>query len=318
MFKPFDQNKIEAYLMDKLNPNEKIAFEELLEQDPILQSEFQLQQEILRAIQSQRKHELKARLGQLSVPSSPKASLGRALILGTMLLLGSSAYWVYTQWYLQEPNPQTVPSLVQTSPSHELMPEPPPNSETAILAEPLMEEAVTEKEVVEKVAVQETLQALSHEYPKSAKSIKSKKLAVNPKPVIIERNINDPEKADAKAGTIRTAFKTELVLDDPEEQELVKGIFDGSNKPNLEDIAQKNQNRLRYQYYNNELFLYNSNSAGRTFRIKQNEEERVYLYYNENYYLLHEPQIQSKDLKPIQDISLIRQLDQIRIQIYGN
>ena len=66
----FYTDKIEAYLLNKLDLEDKIAFRQVFEKDPILKSELQFQEQIIEAIQTNRKMELKARLDAIQIPQS--------------------------------------------------------------------------------------------------------------------------------------------------------------------------------------------------------------------------------------------------------
>lgn len=88
---------IDAYLRNDLSAGQKVDFEELLRQDPLLYNEFALQQDIVSNLQNHRKSQLKARLNQVDVSSPAQlGSVGTAAIwlagASLVCLLGWFAY----------------------------------------------------------------------------------------------------------------------------------------------------------------------------------------------------------------------------------
>ncbi|OJJ20140.1 hypothetical protein BKI52_16850 [marine bacterium AO1-C] len=86
MNKYFYSDKIEAYILNNLPESERIAFEELIEQDPILKSELALQKETIGSLQEQRKAQLKQRLNNIKV-EPVSYSLSRITLLESALLV---------------------------------------------------------------------------------------------------------------------------------------------------------------------------------------------------------------------------------------
>jgi hypothetical protein len=82
---PYYTEKIEAYLRNELNESEKAHFEQLLRQDPLLYSEFKLQQEIIGSIHAHRKQQLKQRLERIDVSDLMKTSPNPAALAGFFL-----------------------------------------------------------------------------------------------------------------------------------------------------------------------------------------------------------------------------------------
>ncbi len=82
---PYYNERIEAYLRDQLSAEDKVDFEQSLQQDPLLQNEFLLQKDIMGSIQSYRKAELKQRLQQIDVSNLTNSGAG---------LAGSAGWWI--------------------------------------------------------------------------------------------------------------------------------------------------------------------------------------------------------------------------------
>src|SRR5690554_3989747 len=90
--------QIEQYLEGTMSGAELETFERLLDNDPALQSEFQLQQDIISAIKETRKAELKARLDNVNVSAYNGGISGAKIILAGALTaaIGLGIYF-YTQ-----------------------------------------------------------------------------------------------------------------------------------------------------------------------------------------------------------------------------
>ena len=84
--------KLEAYLRNELSESEKAEFEQMLQQDPLLQNELILQQDIISSIRDYRKNELKQRLNRIDVSNTTKGNLGNftmgGFILGGLAIVG--------------------------------------------------------------------------------------------------------------------------------------------------------------------------------------------------------------------------------------
>lgn len=100
MNKYFYSDKIEAYILNDLSESEKIAFEELIEKDPILKNELILQQETIGSLQNQRKAQLKQRLNNIQV-EPVSYSLSRITLLESALLVSivATTITLFTLFY---------------------------------------------------------------------------------------------------------------------------------------------------------------------------------------------------------------------------
>lgn len=86
----------DRYLKGQLSESERLAFEEKMQQDPLLANEMSLQQEIYQALSETRKLALKHRLNQVSIHHSPWApwiGLKTAAVVGTLFLAGAGYYY---------------------------------------------------------------------------------------------------------------------------------------------------------------------------------------------------------------------------------
>jgi hypothetical protein len=63
----YNPENIEAYITNKMSAGEKYLFENELAKDPLLQNEIDLQKDIVEALKSNRKAQLKDRLNNIEV-----------------------------------------------------------------------------------------------------------------------------------------------------------------------------------------------------------------------------------------------------------
>ncbi|MDX2302486.1 MAG: hypothetical protein NW226_06775 [Microscillaceae bacterium] len=316
MDKEIYTEQIEAYLLNKLDAEDKIAFRQLIEKDPILKNELQFQEEIIEAIRLNRKLELKARLNAIQVNQSPLSQLSRITWIGTAtlamgLLLGvvilRADLFEISSSDIQNPpkakinlKQKQAPSVSElsqkdnttASTSPELSSDHPTNTATNSLDQALDQENLDTSISSVPVAKQELISQDTYTY---------------------DLKINKPRRFMSKVDNILGAQK-EIYAIDPEDEEGVKGIFDGTNEANLEEIAHRNQ--LSYQYYNEELFLYNYQGSYKIIRIYIKEEERHFLYYQNQYYELNTNQVEKKELRAISNSDLIELLNLARAKFY--
>ncbi len=80
-------NLIETYMEDVLTEAEKLEFEQQLANNPELRAELQLQTDIIEAIKTTRRQDLKQKLNRVGVPPSGMAYISPRLIIGVGLAL---------------------------------------------------------------------------------------------------------------------------------------------------------------------------------------------------------------------------------------
>lgn len=299
MNKDFYSEKIDAYLKDELTFKDKAVFEQMVEQDPILKSDLKLQQEIIEAICHHRKADLKLRLSNLNVDltGSVLNPLAKPIVIGSMIVAGLISTVVFFN------SPQNT-GLKENASALQIEGK---TEENALLK--LNEEAGNEQEEKEVVSENTTSNTEVRVNPQN-KENNRQNLALEQLRARMNKNPDENNKARAISDVRKNnSFKTDRKEND-------KGIFDGKNEASLESISAKN--KLSYQYYNNELFLYNNTSKGQEIRLKEGEIQKIYLYYEKNYYELNENQIEKVELRPITNSELINKLEKARKEIYGD
>jgi len=86
----FYSEKIDAFLKNELTERDKQIFEQMIEQDPVLKSEFVIQKEIFDALYLRRKLELKQRLNRVEVDELPfYYSFPKTGLVGSLAIAGA-------------------------------------------------------------------------------------------------------------------------------------------------------------------------------------------------------------------------------------
>src|SRR5688500_16899705 len=91
-----DFELLDDYLTNRLNPADKAYVENRLKQDPDLQREYTIQQNIAEGLRTARKAELKAMLNAVPIPAGGGASLVTKLVgAGTVALIIGVGIYLY-------------------------------------------------------------------------------------------------------------------------------------------------------------------------------------------------------------------------------
>src|SRR5687768_16764423 len=92
-----DFEMLDDYLANRLGEQEKSAFEQKLNTDPDLKSEYELQQQLINGIKKARVAELKAMMGKIPVPagSSTGTAIGAKIALWAAVVgvVGTGLYF---------------------------------------------------------------------------------------------------------------------------------------------------------------------------------------------------------------------------------
>ncbi|NJO00832.1 MAG: hypothetical protein HC880_03285 [Bacteroidia bacterium] len=271
MNKDFDVNHIEAYLLDKLSREDKIAFQQLIEKDPILKHEIQFQHEIIEAICLQRKMELKDRLTKLDIQPASYSYWSRLALFGSAMVVLWVGTWLV--WPETDSSTEPMPRISLVDPRGILQ-----LSEPPILAMPksingAMKSAPRSIQLVQKPKVKGDYNSSSEtlSLQSSARQLHQAEETTNAD----ESPVDNKQIYATKLENIRSAKKPDLALPmSAKEEDAVKGLVDGSQEINLEDLAAKN--KPSYQYINGDLFLYNHVSQGEVLDLEINGQEKSF------------------------------------------
>lgn len=271
---------IEAYLRNDLSVEQKVDFEELVRQDPLLYNEFVLQQDIVSGLQNHRKEQLKSRLNQVEV-SSP-AQLGGVGAVGVWLagatLAGLLGWFAYTGFH-DTKNASPEISVVQAVPEQAEASAPEP------VRDANMEEAAGNTS--EKVKAPKARKKIS--IPRKAKTSKSVKTTVAAgEAAQILPDSDVPETPTEK-------MDSDVSLQKPPVASY-NGKTEAQNRLNVVDNT-NNRLKLHYYYQNGRIALLGF-ERGYTF-LNVPAENTTYLFYEDNFYKLNLNQSRPAPIKDV-------------------
>ncbi len=274
---------IDAYLAGRMSERAKAAFEGTLQKDPLLQSEFQLQQGIVEGIKDFRKAELKEMLNNVEVGgafSTFKIAAG----IGALLIGGLSFY------YFNVDNAEQIGALPTPINIEEATPTASKKSTVLIEEiEPVVEanSEIANDEVV--VAAKKT---------KTVKS-KAKEVRVVQLPYVIEdfsddENLQLSEQLTLPDNNLNTTYETIVAKTD------VNQITDSKYS-------------FHYQFVNNKLFLYGDfDKKYEILELNSPNGISIYMFYDGYFYGIVQQKKKITPLTKIEDSDLINDLMTIK------
>jgi hypothetical protein len=279
-----DLELVDQYLGNRLNAQERSAFEKRLETDAALRNEFSLQQKIIDNIRKTRVAELKKLLNDIPVSSIPAEGTSLAAKIGLLViataLVGSGLYL-----YLNQPQGTVVkPAETETV-----------DNDTPSIAEPEKTEETKPEVLVEE-----------EESSKQNNVVKSPATAPVVKEPLVQEEPVKPATLDVFDPTEESAKTDELDAASKGKETAVPSIL-------VETLTDKRYN-FHYQFKDNKLYLYGSfeKDLYEIMEFFSDNKHTMFLYYKENYYLLNEEDEKVKALAPIKDTTLLQKLKDYR------
>jgi hypothetical protein len=285
-----DFELLDDYLAGRLNPTERQAFENKLNTDPDLKGEFQLQQQLVEGVKKARVMELKAMMNNVPVPAlhgTETATMVSKIALWTavagIVATGVLFYLKSDDNTSSEKNGVATPSGQQEEVTSE---EPTVNSESQNDQTP--EEAPV---VSEEKATDESKPV------KSAPAPKKKSESVSNEPAI---DVYDPTQESEDLSLELEEGKTPTLSKTPS----IAVEVDSENK----------KYDFHYQFKDNKLTLFGpfEKNVYEILEFFNQEKRTMFLYYQDNFYLLKDDSERMKPLGVIQDPALIKKLREYR------
>jgi hypothetical protein len=274
------EDLLDNYLTNKLQPEARQAFEKQLEADPSLRDEVALQQKIAESLKTVRKAELKAMLN--AVPIAPVNPLGTSVLLkyaaGALLTLsaGTGLYYYFSS---------ADPSVYEVKLSSDILSETHP-------------ELSVEKQVPPDETTNSEGESHSALKEKTSNSVGQPAVETPQDP---KASVYDPFKEEKEENEVKnevdlsfgTDSKTPLVLE-------------------VETYQHKEFTR-HYQLNNGKLILYGTfhKDLFAIIEFIHEDQRTAYLYYNSSYYGLNK-KADISPLIPVADQQLIRKLEEVR------
>jgi hypothetical protein len=299
-----DFELLDDYLTNRMSEQDRSAFEQKLQADPDLQNEFALQKRLLKGIKDARVAELKSMLNKVPVSGSGPETLVSKIALGTMLtlLVAAAAYWYFNRDQIHLAQPQ-APAKERSIEEKPVTPKPEPE----IKAEKKKER----KKPVETQTVEtdknQTSAGTEHSKPSLAKK---------PAPLSAPKEKTTEGQSPAKEPVLDVL---DPAVEESEQDAVIKKEHQEAFTPNsssllVETDTENSRYTFHYQFNDGKLFLYGpfEENLYEIMEFLIDEKRIVFLYYKDNYYLLHESDHKMIPLSPITDSSLLKKLKEYR------
>lgn len=279
------QNLFDKYFRGGMEPAEQAEFEIQLHNDPLMQGEFELQKDIVDAIKESRRNEIKGRLDQLQVGGGQPFSfmnVAASVTLATVISVGSYLY--FEDKAANDFSKFDLTSYVELA----------EKTEKNI---PAMPEALVEREATEQIIVKEQTPQVVRE-----ESIVEEVTPAN----ITPPQIFIPEAPD-DLGEVKELEVEDDLANNTKGFDNVKN----SDVPSFEIENVAKAEMFHYQFYDGKLYLY-GDFDGAPYNIiefKADGKRKVFLNYNDAFYLLNLKQKETTPLTAIKDQTLIKELE---------
>lgn len=286
-----DFELLDEYVSNRLNGQEKTAFEQKLQADAALNKEYLFQKKITEGLRSARTAELKNILNNVPLSSIPSEGMSLTAQVGIWVLVaglvGTGFYFFFNQ---DEASLAKQPITQESTQQPEVQPS-----------------AAEEPKADDKTDVADSPAPTSEEQTKTTSSKAAK-------PVVAEKQTQKTEEA--------TTEKPALDVFDPsEDQEAsTKAVTEGSKgsvsrTPSIIVETQLDKKyTFHYQFKESKLFLYGSfeKNLYEIMEFFADNKRTMFLYYKDNYYLLNEENEKVRALTPIADGELLKKLRDYR------
>ncbi len=272
-----DLELLDDYISNRLRGADKTAFEERLQQDPDLKSEYTIQQQIAAGIRQARAAELKQMLNNIPVPPISGAGFSTAKVAGLAIvaLLGLSLIY-----YTTRQTPESIPADLEQPASAT------PENQPAEQNEPAIEEAETAEPVAEEKPSTPTESKAS---APATKPDAQKRIDVFDPSNETEAASDEPIPGAESADDESTVLRNDLAV-----------VTDGTNK----------KYKFHYQVLSDKVVLYGTfeKNLYQILEFISGEKRTIFLYYKEAYYLLDPSGSRINPLTPVTDPALLKKL----------
>lgn len=277
---------LDDYLANRLDEQQKSAFEQKLNSDSALRNEYQVQQQLITSIKKMRAAELKAMMSNIPVPSgaSTGTTIGTKIALwtGVAAIIATGVYF-----YLSDEQTEHLPADTTVPQTEEPVPS-------------VTGEQITEKDEEPSESSQEP--ASTEQKPSGTpKAIKKDSHAA-------------PVASDPKIEVFDPSDEADPVSS--ESEELAKNDVKVKEAPSIDveiDSHNKKYN-FHYQFREGRLLLYGpfEKNLYEILEFFNDNKRTIFLFYKDQYYHLNEDNGKLKPLSPITDQVLIKKLREYR------
>jgi hypothetical protein len=281
-----DLEMLDDYLANRLDEQGRSAFEQKLNSDPQLKNEYILQQQFINGIKKARVAELKAMMNEIPVPTgtSTATAVGAKAALW-VVVAGIVATGLYL--YLKD-NSDTA------TPRDTVITEDSVNDSPATIKQPEVFPKDESPEVSQEPSSTEQKPA---DAPKAVKG-NDEEGAISNEPKI---DVFDPTQ-EADEESVSEGIRNNVLM---EKQ---------SSSLEVEIDSQNKKYNFHYQFKDGRLMLFGpfEKNLYEIMEFFNDEKRTIFLYYNEDYYLLKEDSNKLRPLNSIQDPALVKKLKEYR------
>ncbi|MEJ1241597.1 hypothetical protein WBG78_25845 [Chryseolinea sp. T2] len=288
---------LDDYLRNKLSAQDKSAFEELLKNEPGLQKELRVQQQVVNSLRNARAAELKRMLNNVPITAAPAETTGSSMIAKVaawMVVAGLVGGGLYVYFQSEDEPAQNI-----SADSPALSPAAVPSDKPGTSEDNKIQPPVSQSDVTNESEETAKLEAEKGANGQSAKATDSVAPAA--------RNVFEPtEESRPNASESSAASDSN------------KGVAGVVSTPSIAIEAGINGNNgkynFHYQFKDNKLYLYGvfEKNLYELMEFFSNNKRTLFLYYKDKYYLLDEDDSKIKRLSPISDPALVKKLKDYR------
>lgn len=327
---------IDAHLTGQLSPEESTQLMQLLEQDPSLKEEFNLQRDMVNAIREQRRMQLKSRLDNIELGTGSGYTLPSAgalkMVAGAALLvlLGGGSWFAYQQ--LQpahdaeqletissiEPDQESLSPTVTTTELTKITQQPSatqPEEESVAPEEDTNEKDapyIAETSPADKPAASEEFHQPNRTDNKPAEGSQPVDAAQKDESIITRPEIVKPE--------VLTFFDEPDAVDSVPEANTPKDKLNEAHSFSTQNIEvttkTDKQYPFHYMFHDNQLHIYGdfSQVPYEVLEVNTGTYTLYYLYHGGNYYELNPNQRKITRLKELKNEKIMQELEITRTQ----
>ncbi len=330
----------DAFINDTLPDDARVAFQDLMNANPELKEEVQMEEALRDMAQEARKKELKAHLSTIDVESPntifnvPRTALiGSLMIAGVMtsMLVYFDEYKEYFIFSSAQKIQQTTNNVQNTSSKNtvkeNIVIAPTENTTIENTTKNTIGNTVknvvanvnetnifnTVKEETKNIAINNNnfrakntpiiTEPLDISVSSVNRSINQKAITLSNMKVRTKDNNNTSNEQQANVN-VSTNPNNNTYQMSKKDNDL--GIFDGKLDKTLENDTQGH--KLLYQYYSGKLFVYSKNVRGTELHLDEKGNKRHFLYYDKQFYEFFDNQMEKSELKPVSQPELIDKL----------
>ena len=268
---------IDDYLANRLQEQDRKAFEQQLEGDPALKEEVEFQKQVVEGVRHARTVELKTMLN--NVPLGGSNWSGGKIAAGVI----SAGIIATTLYFYMNDDPQVIVPVEET------------------------QQEIIQPDQIDKAS--DPVSIPTNEGDKEVTSDNDKSLKEK-SPEVKGKTPTPVRKPDIQLVDPSSELQKEDVT---RENTTPGGTAISTSKMEVITESSDKKHTFHYQFVQGKLLLFGpfDNSLYEILEI-HGEEHTLFLFYRENYYLLNENQTKITHLSPIQDTELLKKLKEYR------